>query len=147
MKKTLVSACLLGTACRYDGKACRSATSDSLEAGGVVLLPFCPEVAGGLGIPREPAEICGGDGYDVLAGRARVVNRAGVDVTANYVAGARAACRLCQKEGIETAILRARSPSCGTTAIYDGYFRQKLRSGPGVTAALLQQNGVAVQER
>lgn len=110
------------------------------------MIPFCPELAGGLGLPRLPAEITGGDGNDVLAGQAKVINCLGHDVTTAYIAGAQAALALCRKEGILKAILNSRSPSCGLSNIYDGSHNKVLRPGAGVCAALLCQQGIAVQE-
>jgi uncharacterized protein YbbK (DUF523 family) len=104
----------------------------------------CPEVDGGLGTPRPPAEIVGGDGADVLAGRARVVTSGGADVTGAYVAGARRALAVAQESGARAAILKSRSPSCGKGGIYDGSFSRSLRAGDGVTAALLRANGIEV---
>ena len=104
----------------------------------------CPEEDGGLGTPRPAAEIQGGDGSDVLAGRARVVTKAGVDVTAQYLAGARIALEAARAAGATTAILKARSPSCGKGCIYDGTFTRTGREGDGVTAALLQSAGLVV---
>ena len=104
----------------------------------------CPEVDGGLGTPRPPAEIVGGDGADVLAGRARVLTAGGADVTAAYVEGARRALRAAQEAGATRAILKTRSPSCGKGDIYDGSFSRSLRAGDGVTAALLAEHGIEV---
>lgn len=139
----LVSACLAGRACRFDGSANGDDEVARLVAEDRAVL-VCPEVDGGLGTPRPPAEIVGGDGADVLAGRARVVTAAGVDVTDAYVAGARRALEAAQEAGVERAILKARSPSCGRGAIYDGSFSRTLRDGDGVTAALLRANGIEV---
>jgi uncharacterized protein YbbK (DUF523 family) len=139
----LVSACLAGCECRFDGSSNLVGTvADLAEEGGAVLV--CPEEDGGLPTPRPPAEIVGGDGHDVLAGRAKVVTRAGVDVTDRYVAGARAALRWAQETGARKAILKSRSPSCGAGALYDGTFTRTLRTGDGVTAALLRENGIEV---
>jgi uncharacterized protein YbbK (DUF523 family) len=137
----LVSACLAGERCRYDGKEKRcAAIAEFVERGEAV--PFCPEVAGGLSTPRPPAEIQGGDGRDVLAGRARVVNREGRDVTAAYVAGARAGVELARRLGVRRAILKEHSPACGVKAVYDGSFQGRLRPGCGVLAAALAQAGI-----
>jgi uncharacterized protein YbbK (DUF523 family) len=139
----LVSACLAGRACRFDGSADpHDAVGELVAAGRAVLV--CPEVDGGLGSPRPPAEIVGGDGGDVLAGRARVVTKGGVDVTDAYVAGARRALEAAQRSGARRAILKARSPSCGRGRVYDGGFTRTLRDGDGVTAALLQAHGIEV---
>ena len=106
----LISACLAGRACRYDGSAFSLKGVEALVGAGRAVL-VCPEVAGGLGTPRPPAEIVGGDGDDVLQGRARVVTREGADVTAEYLAGAWATLRAAQASGARTAGLKARSPS------------------------------------
>lgn len=139
----LVSACLAGRACRFDGAANDDDVVERLVAEGRAVL-VCPEVDGGLGTPRPPAEIVGGDGADVLAGRARVVTSGGADVTDAYVAGARRALKAAQEAGARAAVLKARSPSCGKGGIYDGSFSRSLRSGDGVTAALLRANGIEV---
>jgi uncharacterized protein YbbK (DUF523 family) len=97
-----------------------------------------------LPTPRPPAEIVGGDGHDVLAGRARVVTREGVDVTDRYVAGARLALEKALETGARKAILKSRSPSCGSGALYDGSFTGTLQTGDGVTAALLKENDIEV---
>ncbi|MFN2389763.1 MAG: DUF523 domain-containing protein [Actinomycetota bacterium] len=139
----LVSACLAGRPCRFDGSAAPTDQVGRLVAGGQAIL-MCPEELGGLGTPRPPAEIVGGDGADVLAGRARIVTREGRDVTSEYLTGARAALDAARRGGAERAILKARSPSCGCSAVYDGSFTGTLRPGDGVTAALLRANGVVV---
>ena len=139
----LVSACLAGRACRFDGSADPDDEVGRLVAEGRAVL-VCPEVDGGLGTPRPPAEIAGGDGADVLAGRARVVTRDGTDVTDAYVAGARRALEAARETGATAAILKARSPSCGIGGIYDGSFSRSLRDGDGVTAALLRAGGLDV---
>lgn len=137
----LVSACLLGQQVRYKGDGhLLPLLQPYLESG--CLLPFCPECAGGLPTPRPPAEIQGGSGQDVLSNKARVINDRGADVTAQFIAGAQACLKICQKQHITAAILKERSPSCGTTAIYDGSFSGLRIPGQGVTAALLQQAGI-----
>lgn len=142
-KVYLVSACLLGFPTVYDGSGCPRAKLIALASLGQVV-PICPEVAGGLGVPRPPAEIVGGDGDDVLEGRARVLTVAGQDVTEAYLSGAECALEAARRYGITTAILRQRSPSCGSTCIYDGAHSGRLRAGQGVTAALLRRHGVTV---
>jgi len=139
----LVSACLLGLCTAYDGGSHPRPAWQAMAARGRVA-PICPEVAGGLPVPRPPAEIQGGDGADVLDGRARVVTVEGQDVTAQYLAGAQAALWVARRLGLDRAVLKARSPSCGVGQIYDGAFSQQLRPGDGVTAALLKREGVAV---
>lgn len=143
--KVLVSACLLGEPVRYDGRASQSAAGALLqtwvEAGWV--LSFCPECAGLLPTPRPPAEIQSGTGSDVLNGGARV-QTATSDVTENFVRGAEAALRACKSLDIKVAVLKERSPSCGSGRIYDGSFSGVLRDGDGVTTALLKAHGIQV---
>jgi uncharacterized protein YbbK (DUF523 family) len=133
MKIFLVSACLLGFRTRYDGrvfscKPCRKALENALS------IPVCPEQLGGLATPRIAADLAGGDGHDVLAGRARVVNRKCVDVTENFIRGARQILAIARQQQLDGIILKARSPSCGLSPV------------TGVTAALLQENGYEVIE-
>jgi uncharacterized protein YbbK (DUF523 family) len=140
----LVSACLAGRACRFDGTAAPDDAIGRLVAEGRAVL-VCPEADGGLGTPRPPAEIVGGSGRDVLEGTARVVTDDGRDVTDAYVKGAHLALAAATRAGARRAILKARSPSCGRGAVYDGTFSRTLVFGEGVTAALLDANGIAVE--
>jgi uncharacterized protein YbbK (DUF523 family) len=146
VEHVLVSACLLGTPVRYDGAHKRSA-SDVLQRwlaeGRVVAV--CPEVAGGLPVPRPPAEIAGGaGGAAVLAGLARVVDPAANDLTMAFVSGARQALEQARSRGIRIAVLKEGSPSCGSQLIHDGSFSAARVQGRGVTAALLASAGVRV---
>jgi len=138
----LISGCLLGVACRYDGQSSAVATLDGLAAHGRVE-PFCPEVAGGLPTPRLPAGIegaCRGlDGHAVLDGQTLVVRRDGADVTPQFIAGAEAACALAQRLVLHRAILKADSPSCGVGRIHSGQLTDTLVPGDGVTAARLER--------
>ena len=137
MKNILVSACLLGIACRYDGKSkpneavLRLLENNSDE---IRLIPICPEQLGGLPTPRVPSEKAG----------EKVINRVGIDVTVQYQKGAKEALKLAKLYHCETAILKERSPSCGRGEIYDGSFTKTLISGDGTTAELLKQNGIRV---
>jgi len=131
--KLLVSACLLGTPCRYDGRSKRNGAVCAL-AEAFELVPVCPEVLGGLPTPRTPSERRG----------ARVVMKDGRDVTAEYRRGAEAALEAARREGVLAAVLKERSPSCGSGEVYDGTFTGALTAGDGVTAALLKANGIAV---
>ena len=143
--KVLISACLVGQAVRYDGGHQRldhPHIRSWQQAGRVV--PCCPEVLGGLPCPRQPAEICGGTGRDVVQGAAAVKTGAGDDVTAAFVAGARAALELAQVHGITLALLCQRSPSCGSRQVYNGRFEGVLIPGMGVTTALLRDHGIRV---
>ncbi len=139
----MVSACLAGCACRYDGSANPDDRVARLVAEGRAVL-VCPEEEGGLATPRPRAEIVGGSGEDVLAGRARVVTVEGRDVTAEYLKGAERALEAARAAGAGVASLKTRSPSCGKSQIYDGTFSGARREGQGVTAALLEQNGIGV---
>jgi len=139
----LISACLAGLPCRYDGG---TNTDHRLQAwaarhGAAII---CPEVAGGLATPRPPAEIVGGDGNDVLDGRAQVMTIEGRDVTGQFLAGAEAAARLAIQSDATVAILKERSPSCGVETIHDGHFGGGLRAGSGVTGTLLRRRGLLV---
>lgn len=131
----LVSACLLGQPVRYDGRA-RTLTDATLarwQAEGR-LVPFCPEVAGGLAVPRPAAEIRNG----------RLVTGAGEDVTAAFRAGAEAALAAAQAAGCLYALLTDGSPSCGSSTVYDGSFTRTRIAGEGLTTALLRAHGIAV---
>ncbi|MHC8323397.1 2-thiouracil desulfurase family protein [Pseudomonas sp. GB2N2] len=144
MQKILVSRCLLGHRVRYDGGA--SGPFDQLQQwldeGRVV--PLCPEVAGGLPTPRAAAEIPGGQGSEVLEGRALVMTIEGEDVSTQFLSGAYQALELVRKHDIRIAVLKANSPSCGNLLAYDGTFSGVKVSGEGVTAALLKRHGVQV---
>jgi uncharacterized protein YbbK (DUF523 family) len=141
--RVVVSACLAGVACTHEAQPKTREWAVRLVAEGRAAL-VCPEVAGGLPIPRPAAEIDGGDGGDVLDGRARVVSEDGEDVTKAYLAGAARACEVARAAGATLAILKARSPSCGCGAIYDGTFSATLKVADGVTAAALKRAGLAV---
>jgi uncharacterized protein YbbK (DUF523 family) len=141
--RILISACLAGVACTHEAEAKpRESILRLVNQGRCILV--CPEVAGGLPIPRPAAEIVGGSGEDVVAGRARVINETGEDVTAQYLAGARKAADAARGAGARLAILKVRSPSCGCGEIHSGRFDGELRAGDGVTAATLKAEGVEV---
>lgn len=142
LEPVLVSACLLGRTCRYDGRHNRDGVLEAeLERDGLRAVPYCPEEQGGLSTPRPPAWIEGGDAGDVLDGRARVVTDAGADVSAQFAAGARGALETCRAHGIARAFLKERSPSCGVACTH---VDDSVTSGSGVTAALLAREGVKV---
>ena len=133
MEKILVSKCLAGFNCRYDGgNNLVPAVKDLVDRG--LAVTVCPEQLGGLPTPRTPSERRG----------ARVVSRDGKDVTAEFKAGAEAALKFALENDCWTAILKAHSPSCGKDCIYDGQFIGKLVPGSGVTAELLLRNGIRV---
>ena len=129
----LVSACLLGLPCRYDGKAKQYPAVLRL-AEKHTLIPVCPEQLGGLQTPRVPSERQG----------ERVMNKEGADNTTAFLRGAQCALDIARLTKCEIAVLRAKSPSCGCGKIYDGTFSGTLTDGNGVTAELLQKNGIQV---
>ena len=139
----LLSACLCGINCKYNGKNNLNLYFVNLLKKGDAI-PVCPEQLGGLTTPRLPAEINSGSGQDVLAGNSKVLNKKGDNVTDNYIRGAYETLKIAQLAGVDTAILMSRSPSCGSGSIYDGSFSNKLRQADGVTAALLKENGIRV---
>jgi uncharacterized protein YbbK (DUF523 family) len=131
--RILISACLLGLCCRYDGAGKLSGDALSLMKKHE-LIPFCPEIYGGLQTPREPAEIRGG----------RVVTASGRDVTREYKKGAEEALKAAKALACACAVLQDRSPSCGYGEIHNGHFDGGLTEGNGLTAALLAENGIKV---
>ena len=135
MKKAIISACLLGVDCKYDGGNNRlsdeklSKLREEYE-----LIPVCPEAYGGLTTPRAPSERQNG----------KVISKSGADVTAEYERGAQAALYLARLFGAQLAILKENSPSCGSGTIYDGTFSGTLTEGDGVTSELLKKHGITV---
>ena len=145
MIRVLVSSCLLGKPIRYNGSDAPSdKTILSQWQSEGRLVHFCPEIAVGFPIPRPPAETVGGDGKMVLSGYAKVLEDTGADVTEMYVEGARKEVEFAQLHNVKVAILTDGSPSCGSTYVYDGNFTGKTIPGRGVTAELLEQNGISV---
>jgi len=139
----LVSACLLGVLCKYNGKSnFHPELLKQLE--GMPLMIFCPEEGGGLPTPRFPSEIIGGDGLDVWEERARVLNCQGEEMTEALLSGALKCLHLCKKNNVILAVMKSNSPSCGVNSVYDGTFSKKLRPGDGVCSALLRANGIEV---
>ena len=134
-KKALISACLLGVNCRYDGKN-NKLPDEKLEElkEKYELIPVCAEIYGGLTTPRVPSERRDG----------RVYSKVGVDVTEEFTKGAEAVLYMAKLFGAELAILKENSPSCGIGTIYDGSFSGKLTEGDGVTAELLKKHGITV---
>lgn len=143
-EKILVSACLMGRKVRYDGKIVpvHDVLQDWFDRD--LIVPFCPEVSGGLDVPRNPAEICGGDGFAVLENKATVRSNDGRDVTEFFLKGAMKALQTAEENDIAIAIMKDGSPSCGSSYIYDGTFGNKRVSGKGVTGAVLEQHGIRV---
>lgn len=134
----LVSACLLGQKVRYDGseKYCSSLSSYFSENPQLSVVAVCPEMLSGLPCPRCPAEI------DPTSGRVFAAN--GTDVTIFFELGAQLTLNICENYGIKRALLKSKSPSCGSGQIYDGSFKGRLRKGKGKTAELLSRNGICV---
>ncbi len=132
-EKCLVSSCLIGLCTRYDG--CSKPDTSCLEAlQNLHYIPVCPEQLGGLPTPRSAADLTGGDGMDVLQGRACVINREGIDVSKQFIAGAHGVLRIALAQDIKLALLKAGSPSCGLTPV------------TGVTAALLLEHKIRIIE-
>lgn len=139
----LISACLCGVRCKYNGEDnAHPYFVEMLRCGEVI--PVCPEQLGGLTTPRPPCEIQGGDGLEVLEGKARVVTRGGEDKSAAFVRGAKETLRLARITGAAEAILKSRSPSCGSGSVYDGTFSSETKDGDGVAAALLKKEGLRI---
>ncbi|WP_430481970.1 DUF523 domain-containing protein [Rossellomorea marisflavi] len=139
----VVSACLAGMKVRYNGTDCLEDVIGEMVSSGKAVT-VCPEILGGFQTPREPAEIQGGTGEDVLDGTARVLDRSGADVTDQYVAGAAETLAICRKMGATEIVLKENSPSCGSSMIYNGDFSGEKIPGEGVTTALLKRNGIKV---
>lgn len=133
----LISHCFLGEPCRYDGQSRLDRQVIELHRAGHTLIPVCPEVLGGLDTPRAPAE---------LQKDGRVLNQDGEDVTAAYLEGARKALEIALENGCTVAVLKARSPSCGSGEVYDGSFTHTLTPGWGVAARLLREAGITVMD-
>lgn len=131
--KYIVSACLCGVPCRYNGANCEVEQVSELVRQGLAIA-VCPEILGGLSTPRAPSEICN----DV------VVNSLGEDTTEQHLIGAEKVLELAKKHGVNNAVLKDFSPSCGSSMIYDGTFNKKLIPGQGITAELLCANGIKV---
>ena len=130
----IVSACLAGIACRYDGAAKPCEAVIRLVAEGQAV-PLCPEQLGGLPTPRAPAEITG----------SQVIRKDGVELTEEFIRGARESLKIARLVGAKTAILKSRSPSCGSGKIYDGSFSGRLVDGDGLFAELCKQEGIEVK--
>ena len=142
--KILISPCLLGIRTRWD-EGCEEIEEliDLVKSGQAVFL--CPEQLGGLTTPRVPSEIEEGKtAKDVLDGEAKVLTKTGKDVTEQFVVGAHRILEFCQRMGVEVAIMKSGSPSCGSEQTYDGSFTGTMIVGRGITAELLEQNGVKV---
>ncbi len=134
MEKIIVSACLLGEACRYDGKSKPCEKVIELDKR-YEIIPVCPEVFGGLSTPRPPSE---------MQKDGRFINSKGEDVTCNYRKGAEETLRIAKANNCTLAVLKEKSPSCGVHSRYDGTFTRTLINDSGITASLLRENGITV---
>jgi len=142
----LVSACLAGVPCRYDGRHCVLASVVELVRSRRAL-PACPEHLGGLGCPHPACEIQGGGGDAVLDGLARVADQEGRDVTSYYLRGAQRLAEIAKRHGCREAWLKSKSPACGCGLIYNGRFSNELAPGDGVATALLKRMGIVVRSQ
>ncbi len=143
----ILSSCLEGKNCKYNGgNNYNEELMELLRTNGVDVISVCPEKLGGLPIPRLPSEIKDGNGEDVLNGEAVVIDKNGKDVTKFFINGVMKANEIVfpERKKISFAILKARSPSCGTDKIYDGTFSGVLKDGNGVFAASLKSKGIEV---
>lgn len=139
----LVSSCLAGLKVRYNGTDClQEAIAKLVQDHNTVTV--CPELLGGFTTPREPAEIVGGEGKDVLEGRAKVIDKSGRDVTGLYIKGAYETLKIAREVGADKIVLKELSPSCGSSMIYNGTFAGEKITGNGVTSALLISEGFQV---
>lgn len=139
----IVSACLAGINCKYDGGNNLVPEIRELVAKGMAI-PVCPEQLGGGSTPRAPVELAGVTGEDVLDGRGKAVDESGLDKSEPFIKGADETLKIARMARADMAILKERSPSCGSKFIYDGSFTGQPRPGRGITAALLVRNGIKV---
>ncbi len=139
----LISSCLAGLVVRYNETHSLNLQLQKLIRENKAL-PVCPELLAGFSTPREPAEIIGGTGDDVLDGKARVIEKSGRDVTEMYIRGARLTLQKATELNATAVVLKEYSPSCGSAAIYNGEFSGKTIAGDGVTSALLKRNNICV---
>ncbi len=133
----LVSACLVGSPCRYDGRDSLCGPAAKLAAQGRAV-PVCPEQLGGLTTPRSSCELTD------QQGEIRIRNKDGEDFTEEFLLGARRTLDIAKVLGVRTAIMKSKSPSCGCGRIYDGTFSGKLVPGYGVAARLLMEEGIEI---
>ena len=139
----IISACLCGCNCKYNGGNNYNEKIKKIYDEGEAIL-VCPEEMAGLSTPRDPVEIQGGSGEDFLEGRPKGLSVNGTDVTDKFIKGANKVLEIAVKNNVKKAILKAKSPSCGSGKIYDGTFTGKIVEGNGVAAELLKLNGIEV---
>jgi len=138
--KYLVSACLAGEKCRYDGKSSEDKKIVQLVKKGLAI-PVCPEKLGGLPVPRPKAEIDKGDGKDVVSKKSKVITEEGTDITSQMIKGAKKTLRIAQRYKIKKIFMKDKSPSCGCGKIYR---KGRLIKGDGVTVALLKEKNIKI---
>ncbi len=139
---TLISACLLGVRCRWDGVVLPPVNGLDKNT---LYIPVCPEQLGGLPTPRPPCQIAGGTGADVLSGKAKVVEvESGLDRSDNFRCGAEETLRIAKLSGATRVLFKQRSPSCGCGEIYNG---EQIAAGNGVTTDMLLAAGIEVESR
>ncbi len=148
--RTIVSACLLGINCRYDGgNAYSEEVIKYIEDNNLIPVPVCPEQLAGLPTPRDQYEVLG-DGFDVLKGEedteGEVRSIYGDILTSQFLRGAEETLKIAKLLNAEIALFKSLSPSCGSGKIYDGTFSGEVKEGYGVTAAILKKNGIEVKE-
>ncbi len=141
-KKILVSSCLCGKKCRYNGSCVNNSYIENLTKEEII--EACPELLGGLSIPREPCEIVGGNAEDVWNNKARILSKTGNDYTEQYKLGSNKVLEIIRQNKIKKAILKQNSPSCGYGKIYDGKFSGNKIEGNGILAELLKKNGITI---
>jgi uncharacterized protein YbbK (DUF523 family) len=137
-KKVLISACLLGKNCRYNGGHSQLNELNKLD---VEWIPVCPEESGGLGTPRPSAEMQG-SAEDILNGKGKVLTNKGKNVTQEFIRGADKSLQSGFEVGVKTAILKSKSPSCGIGKTYNGSFTKTLKIGEGIFAHLCHENDI-----
>ena len=137
-KKVLISACLLGKNCRYNGEHSKLTELEEID---VEWIPVCPEESGGLGTPRPSAEMQG-SAEDILNGKGKVLTNKGKNVTQEFIRGADKSLKLGLGAEVKIAVLKSKSPSCGIGKIYDGSFTKTLKTGDGIFAHLCHENDI-----
>lgn len=140
--KILVSACLCGEKCRYNGLSVSNSIVNTF--GQKNIIKVCPELLGGLSIPREPCEIVGGTASDVINGKARILGISGKDYTKQYMCGVKETIHIAKKNNVKKALLKQKSPSCGYGMVYNGEFSGKITIGNGILAEELLKIGIEI---
>lgn len=140
--KILVSACLCGEKCRYNDSSVSNNVVDTLEQKNIIKI--CPELLGGLLIPREPCEIVGGTANDVIRGNAKILGLSGKNYTKQYMRGVKEVIHITKKNNAKMAVLKQKSPSCGYGKVYNGEFSGKIIEENGILAEELLKMGIEI---